>query len=83
MFEFFNEAVNKVQHTFQHSADLVKSPNDATFEQINTYVNSLEVQLMNVQKHTGTLIKKGRETSNALFEFGLAVTLLGQSEVRS
>lgn len=36
-----------------------------------------------VVKHTQSLVKKGKETANGLFEFGLAFTLLGQSETSS
>ena len=63
--------------------DLVTSPNDARFEEINLYVTTLEAQMKNVVTHTATLVKKGKETANGLFEFGLAFTLLGQSEATS
>jgi len=43
-------------------------------------MDSLESQMKVVVKHTQSLVKKGRETATGLFEFGLAFTLLGQSE---
>mmetsp|Transcript_11063 Transcript_11063/g.22693 ORF Transcript_11063/g.22693 Transcript_11063/m.22693 type:complete len:418 (+) Transcript_11063:2-1255(+) len=62
------------------SKDLVKCDDDEEFAQINRYMDSLESQMKVVVKHTQSLVKKGRETATGLFEFGLAFTLLGQSE---
>ncbi|GMI31985.1 hypothetical protein TrRE_jg5157 [Triparma retinervis] len=62
------------------SKDLVKCDDDEEFAQINQYMESLESQMKVVVKHTQSLVKKGRETATGLFEFGLAFTLLGQSE---
>ena len=44
------------------------------------YVESLEPQVGNVHKHTQGLVRRSRDLANGLFEFGLAFTLLGQSE---
>merc|ERR1719399_799018 len=57
-----------------------KTPADLAFEEEVGYVNGLEQQVTNVAKHTSLLIRRQRETANGLFEFGLAFTLLGQSE---
>jgi sorting nexin-1/2 len=61
-------------------SDLVKAPTDEQIREITEYVNALETQMKNVVTHTSSLVKKGKETANGLFEFGLAFTLLGQSE---
>lgn len=82
MMEMFSNAVSTVQHSFHPNSDLIKDPNDGLFEEILAYVNQLETQFLNVQKHTSNLIRKGRDSANAFFEFGLSMTLLGQSEVR-
>jgi hypothetical protein len=58
-----------------------KSPDDAVFEEIGTYISALETQFNNVQKETALLVKKERDLADALFQFGLSVTLLGQNEV--
>jgi len=60
--------------------DLVKSESDGQIEEITQYITTLETQMKNVVQHTTSLVKKGKETANGMFEFGLAFTLLGQSE---
>ncbi len=72
--KWFNETKTAI------SKDLVKSDDDDKFEEINLYITTLESQMKNVVQHTSSLVKKGKETANGLFEFGLAFTLLGQSE---
>jgi len=62
------------------SGDLVRSPDDDLFEEIDRYIDGLEKQMKNVQTQASGLVKKGREVSNGLFEFGLAFNVLGQSE---
>jgi len=62
------------------SGDLVRSPDDELFEEINRYVHGLDTQMKNVSQQATTLVRKGKEISNGLFEFGLAFDLLGQSE---
>jgi len=56
------------------------SSNDTQIQEMERYVISLESQLKNVVQHSSNLVKKGKEVANGLFEFGLAFTLLGQSE---
>mmetsp|Transcript_25646 Transcript_25646/g.59177 ORF Transcript_25646/g.59177 Transcript_25646/m.59177 type:complete len:411 (-) Transcript_25646:389-1621(-) len=63
--------------------ELVRSPEDELFESITQYVTSLESQMKTVATHTSVLVRKGKEVANGLFEFGLAFTLLGQSEADS
>jgi len=62
------------------SGDLVKSPDDDLFEEINRYIMGLDNQMKNVVQHSSSLVRKGKEIANGLFEFGLAFNLLGQSE---
>ena len=62
------------------SGDLVKSPDDELFEEIQRYVHGLDSQMKNVSTQASGLVRKGKEIANGLFEFGLAFNLLGQSE---
>eukprot|EP00559_Dactyliosolen_fragilissimus_P001114 CAMPEP_0184862294 /NCGR_PEP_ID=MMETSP0580-20130426/6769_1 /TAXON_ID=1118495 /ORGANISM="Dactyliosolen fragilissimus" /LENGTH=562 /DNA_ID=CAMNT_0027360081 /DNA_START=119 /DNA_END=1807 /DNA_ORIENTATION=+ len=63
------------------AGDLVRSPDDDLFEEIERYIESLEKQMKNISNQASSLVRKGREMANGLFEFGHAFTLLGQSEV--
>lgn len=62
------------------SGDLVRSPDDELFEEIQRYVHGLDTQMKNVSTQASGLVRKGKEIANGLFEFGLAFNLLGQSE---
>jgi len=62
------------------SGDLVRSPDDELFEEIQRYVHGLDTQMKNVSNQASGLVRKGKEIANGLFEFGLAFNLLGQSE---
>lgn len=62
------------------SGDLVRSPEDELFEEIQRYVHGLDTQMKNVSTQATGLVRKGKEMANGLFEFGLAFNLLGQSE---
>lgn len=62
------------------SGDLVRSPDDELFEEIQRYVHGLDTQMKNVSTQASGLVRKGKEMANGLFEFGLAFNLLGQSE---
>jgi sorting nexin-1/2 len=62
------------------SGDLVKSPDDELFEEIQRYIHGLDTQMKNVSTQATGLVRKGKEMANGLFEFGLAFNLLGQSE---
>lgn len=62
------------------SGDLVRSPDDDLFEEIQRYVHGLDTQMKNVSGQATGLVRKGKEIANGLFEFGLAFNLLGQSE---
>jgi len=62
------------------SGDLVKSPDDELFEEIQRYVHGLDTQMKNVATQATGLVRKGKEIANGMFEFGLAFNVLGQSE---
>eukprot|EP00594_Rhizosolenia_setigera_P018584 CAMPEP_0178956640 /NCGR_PEP_ID=MMETSP0789-20121207/10404_1 /TAXON_ID=3005 /ORGANISM="Rhizosolenia setigera, Strain CCMP 1694" /LENGTH=461 /DNA_ID=CAMNT_0020638667 /DNA_START=81 /DNA_END=1466 /DNA_ORIENTATION=+ len=62
------------------NADLVRSPDDDLFEEIERYINGLDSQMKVVSQQASALVRKGKEMANGLFEFGLAFSLLGQSE---
>lgn len=81
MVELINTAMNTMQYkTFQTSGDLDKSPHDPTFEEITAYINQLEAQLQTTLKHSTILVKKRKELANALSDFGVSATVLGQCE---
>ena len=62
------------------TGDLVRSPDDELFEEIQRYIHGLDTQMKNVSTQASGLVRKGKEMANGLFEFGLAFNLLGQSE---
>jgi sorting nexin-1/2 len=57
-----------------------KTDEDLLFDEVVGYVGGLTPQLANVQKHTGNLVLSGKELSSAMFEFGEAFKVLGNSE---
>ena len=62
------------------SGELVSSPDDDLFDEIERYVESLGVQMKRVSNQACGLVRKSREIANGMFEFGLAFHQLGQSE---
>jgi len=62
------------------TANAAKNEEDERIEAEVAYVSNLETQMQNVAKHTTGLAKRNRDLANGLFEFGLAFTLLGQTE---
>jgi sorting nexin-1/2 len=62
------------------SGELVSSPDDDLFDEIERYVEALGVQMKRVSNQAGGLVRKSREIANGMFEFGLAFHQLGQSE---
>ncbi|KAJ1446303.1 Vps5 C terminal like-domain-containing protein [Pelagophyceae sp. CCMP2097] len=78
---WFEDSVNSINFTIQQSQEMKeKSPADEKIDEVVAYINNLEVQMGNVAKHTTGLMKRNRELASGLFEFGLAFTLLGQTE---
>ena len=81
MSAWFEDTVNSVSLSMAANAEAKeKSPADEKIEEVKAYIHSLEVQMGNVAKHTSGLMNRNRELSTGLFEFGLAFTLLGQTE---
>lgn len=62
------------------SNDLVSSPDDDLFDEIERYIESLSVQMKRVSNQAAGLVRKSKEIANGLFELGLAFHQLGQSE---
>lgn len=62
------------------SGDLVTSPDDDLFDEIERYIESLFIQMKRVSNQSTGLVRKSKEIANGLFEFGLAFHQLGQSE---
>mmetsp|Transcript_37182 Transcript_37182/g.68862 ORF Transcript_37182/g.68862 Transcript_37182/m.68862 type:complete len:556 (-) Transcript_37182:74-1741(-) len=62
------------------SGDLVTSPDDDLFDEIERYVEALAIQMKRVSTQASGLVRKSKEIANGLFEFGLAFHQLGQSE---
>ena len=60
--------------------EIEKSAADVKIVEILQYVNSLEKQMANVTKYSEQLIKRNREISQAMFEFGQSFSWLGQGE---
>lgn len=63
-----------------HAPHLIHSPDDDLFLEIEEYIAGLEHQMKTVSQQATTLVRKGKEMANGLFEYGLAFSLLGQSE---
>jgi len=62
------------------AGDLVRSPDDDLFDEIEQYVAGLDNQMRAVSTQATGLVRKGKELANGMFEFGLAFHLLGRSE---
>ena len=77
---WLSSASSNIASKVINSPVLVHSPDDDLFQEIETYVAGLESQMRTVSQQATTLVRKGKEMANGLFEFGLAFSLLGQSE---
>lgn len=62
------------------TAHVPQTAEDEALDSELAHVANLEAQTQNVYKHAQTLAKRDRDVANGLFEFGLAFTLLGQTE---
>jgi sorting nexin-1/2 len=58
------------------TVDLISSPDDSLFEEMDRYIHSLETQMKHVLNQVTALVRKGKEIANGMFEFGLAFGLL-------
>jgi sorting nexin-1/2 len=57
-----------------------RTPEDERFDEARRYVDGFEPHVQSVSKRAAELVGRDREVANGLFEFGLAFSLLGQSE---
>jgi len=77
--KWFAETKTSIATVIRNDA-LVRSPDDDLFDETEKYINGLDVQMKNVTNQASGLVRKGKEIANGMFEFGLAFSLLGQSE---
>eukprot|EP00514_Thraustochytrium_sp_LLF1b_P004083 CAMPEP_0184516876 /NCGR_PEP_ID=MMETSP0198_2-20121128/5261_1 /TAXON_ID=1112570 /ORGANISM="Thraustochytrium sp., Strain LLF1b" /LENGTH=557 /DNA_ID=CAMNT_0026907223 /DNA_START=287 /DNA_END=1960 /DNA_ORIENTATION=- len=79
--DWASEATSTLSHKMSSQASH-RPPiqGDEEFEDIKRYVGALEPQIAAVHTHSKALVEKEKETAQALFDFGLAFTLLGQAE---
>jgi len=78
--QWFADTKTSIATSVMGTADLVRSPDDDLFQEIEKYISALDTQMKNVVQQASGLVRKGKEISNGLFEFGLAFNLLSQSE---
>ena len=79
--KLFTSATSAFRSATRSAADEhPKTDDDLLFDEVVGYVGGLTPQLNNVQKHTGNLVLSGKELSSAMFEFGEAFKVLGNSE---
>jgi len=62
------------------SNDLIASPDDDLFDEIERYIEVLSIQMKRVSNQASSLVRKSREIANGLFEFSCAYHSLAQSE---
>lgn len=62
------------------SNDLVTSPDDDLFDEIERYIEALAIQMKRVSNQATGMVRKSKELAHGYFEFGLAFHQLGQSE---
>jgi sorting nexin-1/2 len=70
----------KVHMVANGKAELEKSAADVKVDEMTAYVQVLEKQLNNVSRHSDAMVKKLREASAAMLDFGQQLHFLGQSE---
>jgi len=75
---WFENAVNTFQNSGKSEVDA--SPTDMKVDEIQANINSLERLIQSIHKGSESLVKRSRELSTALFDFGQSITWLGQSE---
>jgi prefoldin subunit 5 len=75
---WFENAVNTFQNSGKSEVD--SSPTDLKVEEIQQNISALERLIQSIHKSSENLVKRSREVSTALFDFGQSTTWLGQSE---
>lgn len=54
-----------------YTGSLIRSPDDAVFEQVTHYINALEAGLKRVEAEATAGVKRDKEVASSLLEFGL------------
>jgi sorting nexin-1/2 len=72
--KWFSEAKTTI------SNDLVTSPDDDLFDEIERYIEALAIQMRRVSTQASGMVRKSKELAHGYFEFGLAFHQLSQSE---
>eukprot|EP00937_MAST-01D_sp_MAST-1D-sp2_P005493 g5493.t1 len=80
LMKWVGDAAAQITTSFSAASSTPKTEADLEFDAVNDYIDSLEPQMQALFKHTQTLVRRGRDVAQGLFEFGLAFTLLSQSE---
>ncbi|KDO18901.1 hypothetical protein SPRG_15824 [Saprolegnia parasitica CBS 223.65] len=62
------------------AVEKLKTTTDIQVEDMVAYMDALEPIIQSLAKHAHGLTKRAREIADGLFEFGVALTLLGQAE---
>lgn len=75
---WFENAVNTFQNSGKSEVD--SSPTDLKVEEIQQNISALERLIQSIHRSSESLVKRSREVSAALFDFGQSTTWLGQSE---
>jgi len=78
--EWASEAGAKLTGTPSRSTLRERTPEDDRFDEAKRYVDGFEPHIGAVAKRAADLVARNKEVANGLFEFGLAFSLLGQSE---
>ena len=80
LFQWFDETYQQISSTLGSGTNIEKTKEDLKFEEIQMYIDGIEPILIELQKHAHGLTKGCRDMADGLFDFGVAFTLLGQSE---
>ncbi|CAK4410112.1 unnamed protein product [Aphanomyces euteiches] len=82
LFQYLNDTVASISSTLGSTAfvEKLKTNADVQVEDISAYMDALEPIIQGLAKHAHGLTKRAREIADGLFEFGVALTLLGQTE---
>ena len=78
--QWFAETKTSIQISTMGGVDLVQSPDDALFDEMDRYVTNLDSQMKNVLAQATALVRRGKELANGFYELGMAFNLLSQSE---
>jgi len=81
IFQWLDDTVQQISTTLgTTSINMEKTNADIKVEDMVAYIEGLEPIISGLHKHAHGLTKRAREIADGLFEFGVSLTLLGQSE---